>query len=102
MRQARHVDFDPLRNAPSGREDASCPAADRPSCPFAPRPSPQAASSPATGIAGPLGDWIDTQANVLGLWLDRLIEQGDPGDVISMVHRQQAWLELMKGRLQQG
>jgi hypothetical protein len=53
-------------------------------------------------MAGPLGDWIDSQANVLGLWLDRLIEQGDPADLISMVHRQQLWLELMRGRLNKG
>lgn len=61
-----------------------------------------AVSSPATGPVsgqGPLCDWIDTQAGVLGLWLDRLIEQGDPDDLVSLVHRQQLWLELMRGRV---
>lgn len=59
-------------------------------------------SSPVSGpVSGksPLCDWIDSQANVLGLWLDRLIEQGDPDDLVSMVHRQQAWLELMRDRV---
>lgn len=61
-----------------------------------------AVSSPVTGPVsgqGPLCDWIDTQAGVLGLWLDRLIEQGDPDDLVSLVHRQQVWLELMRGRM---
>jgi hypothetical protein len=39
---------------------------------------------------------------VLGLWLDRLIEQGDPGDLVSMVHRQQAWLEMLRARMGRG
>lgn len=101
MRQARHVDADPVRNAPTGQTEAHSLAADCQSCPYAPLPPLHAVSSPAIK-AGPLGDWIDSQATVLGLWLDRLIEQGDPGDLISMVHRQQLWLELMRGRLQKG
>ncbi|MFN7180837.1 hypothetical protein [Hyphomonas sp.] len=60
-----------------------------------------AVSSPVSGN-GPLCDWIDTQAGVLGLWLDRLIEQGDPDDLVSLVHRQQAWLELMRDRIRRG
>lgn len=60
-----------------------------------------AVSSPVSG-KGPLCDWIDTQAGVLGLWLDRLIEQGDPDDLVSLVHRQQAWLELMRDRVGRG
>lgn len=60
--------------------------------------APGAVSSPVSGKR-PLCDWIDTQAGVLGLWLDRLIEQGDPDDLVSLVHRQQVWLELMRGRL---
>lgn len=47
----------------------------------------------------PLLDWVDTQSHVLGLWLDRLIEDGDPEDLISMVHRQHAWLRLMREHL---
>jgi hypothetical protein len=59
---------------------------------------PGAVSSPVSG-KGPLCDWIDTQSVVLGLWLDRLIEQGDPDDLVSLVHRQQAWLEMMRDRV---
>lgn len=93
MRQARPVDAEPVRTVPAGT------LADGPSCPCGPHPPLTAVSCPAVK-ASPLGDWIDSQAQVLGLWLDRLIEQGDPGDLISMVHRQQVWLELMRGRIQ--
>lgn len=95
MRQARPVDVEPVRTAPTGTPTDSQP------CPYAPRPPLIAVSCPAVK-ASPLGDWIDSQAQVLGLWLDRLIEQGDPGDLVSMVHRQQVWLELMRGRIQKG
>ena len=94
MRPARQVHVEPLRNSLSGEGDASGMAANCQSCPFAPL---DAVSSPAVK-AGPLGDWIDSQANVLGLWLDRLIEAGDPEDLVSLVHRQQAWLQLMRER----
>lgn len=60
-----------------------------------------AVSSPVSG-KGPLCDWMETQASVLGFWLDRLIEQGDPDDLISLVHRQQAWLAMMRARVGQG
>jgi len=49
-----------------------------------------------------MSDWIESQTNVLGLWLDRLIEEGDPGDLVSLVHRQHAWLELLRTRLGRG
>lgn len=52
--------------------------------------------------AAPLVDWVETQACVLGLWLDRLIEEGDPDDLITLVHRQQAWLRLMREHLSSG
>jgi len=58
-------------------------------------------SSPLT-ISAPMSDWIESQTNVLGLWLDRLIEEGDPGDLVSLVHRQHAWLELLRTRLGRG
>ncbi|WP_139792281.1 hypothetical protein [Henriciella litoralis] len=44
-------------------------------------------------------DWIDSQANVTKLWLDQLIAEGDPNDLISLIHRQAAWLDLMRSRL---
>ncbi len=102
MRRARKVDADPSQAALPGRGDAAGVPAECRTCPYAPVPPVHAVSSPVTAAAGLLGDWIDSQANVLGLWLDRLIEQGDPADLISMVHRQQLWLELMRGRLQKG
>jgi len=98
MRPARQVDAQAFRNSLSGQDDASGMTGECQSCPFAPNPPLHAVSSPAVK-AGPLGDWIDSQANVLGLWLDRLIEAGDPADLISMVHRQQAWLQLMRNHL---
>jgi hypothetical protein len=52
--------------------------------------------------SGPLCDRIRSQANVPVLWLGRLIAEGDPGDLISMVHRQQAWLELLRARTGRG
>jgi hypothetical protein len=98
MRPSRRVDAPPARMPQSGGSTAAETPGNCQTCPFAPHPPPQAVSSPAEP-AGPLGDWIDSQANVLGLWLDRLIEAGDPGDLISMVHRQQAWLQLMREQL---
>lgn len=58
----------------------------------------QSASSPDDDTS-PLLDRVDTQSHVLGLCLDRLIEDGDPEDLISMVHRQQTWLRLMREHL---
>jgi len=31
-----------------------------------------------------------------GLWLDRLIAEGDPDDAISLLHRQAAWRGLLQ------
>ncbi|MGA1342556.1 MAG: hypothetical protein ACO33A_05835 [Hyphomonas sp.] len=50
-------------------------------------------------VLGPMCDGTGSQPGVHGLWLDRLIEEGDPGDLISLLHRQQAWLELLRTRL---
>ncbi len=66
--------------------------------PFPVRSHGPSVSSPAKA-EGPLRDWIESQVSVIGIWLDRLIEEGDPGDLISMVHRQQTWLELMRMQL---
>lgn len=32
------------------------------------------------------------------IWLDELIAQGDPGDDVSLLHRQAVWLELLRRR----
>lgn len=47
-----------------------------------------------------LQDWLDSQRLVMSIWLDRLIAEGDPQDLISLIHRQAAWLDLMKNRHQ--
>lgn len=47
-----------------------------------------------------LQNWIDSQRFIMSVWLDRLIAEGDPNDLISLIHRQAAWLELMKNRQQ--
>ncbi len=98
MRPSRRVDTDPFRDSLPKRFEPSETTGNCQSCPFAPAPPLHVVSSPAAAT-GPLGDWMDSQANVLGLWLDRLIEAGDPADLISMVHRQQAWLQLMREHL---
>ncbi|MDP3459254.1 MAG: hypothetical protein Q8S09_08275 [Hyphomonas sp.] len=56
----------------------------------------RADSSPADESA-PLRDWVQSQ--VLGLWLGRLIYEGHPDDRISIVHREHAWLGLMREHL---
>lgn len=70
-------------------------------CPVHTLSTTGAVSSPMP-VSGPMCDWIESQANVLGLWLDRLIAEGDPGDMVSLVHRQHAWLELLRARLGRG
>jgi len=35
----------------------------------------------------------------MGFWLDRLIDDGDDSDVVTMLHRQQSWLNMMQDRL---
>ncbi|HIG22910.1 MAG TPA: hypothetical protein EYG02_09620 [Henriciella marina] len=56
------------------------------------------ATSPTRG-QGRLLDWIDSQAKVTRIWLDQLIAEGDPDDMISLIHRQAAWLDMMRSRL---
>lgn len=45
-----------------------------------------------------LQDWMESQQKVMKIWLDQLIADGDPGDLISIIHKQAAWLDLMKAR----
>lgn len=101
MRPSRHFDAESFRSLPPEAADASgLPGICR-TCPVN-MPDPAGPVSSPMPVSGPLCDWIDSQANVLGLWLDRLIAEGDPGDLISMVHRQQAWLELLRARMGRG
>ena len=44
-------------------------------------------------------DWMETHSRVMGFWLDRLIAEGDESEMVSMLHRQQSWLEMMQVRL---
>lgn len=46
-------------------------------------------------------DWVESQSRVTRIWLDELIAEGDPNDLVSVIHRQAAWLELMRARLKQ-
>lgn len=46
-------------------------------------------------------DWVESQSRVTRIWLDELIAEGDPNDLVSVIHRQAAWLELMRVRLTQ-
>ncbi len=101
MRPSRLADASPLHPASPGDGPASEMTGLCRTCPASPHLPAGTVSSPMPASA-PLCDWIDSQANVLGLWLDRLIEQGDPEDLISMVHRQQAWLEMLRTRMVRG
>lgn len=49
-----------------------------------------------------LKDWMGSHTRILGLWLDRLLEEGDDEDLISMIHRQHAWLSMMQARMERG
>ena len=101
MRPSRHFDADNFRTpSPEAQDATEMPGICR-TCPVNMTDADGPVSSPMP-LSGPLCDWIDSQANVLGLWLDRLIAEGDPGDLISMVHRQQAWLELLRARMGRG
>lgn len=98
MRPSRQYSTESLSTASS---DAGKPSGSPDLCGMCPVNHPQSAgfvSSPMP-VSGPMCDWIDSQANVLGLWLDRLIAEGDPGDLISLVHRQQAWLQMLQAHI---
>lgn len=53
----------------------------------------------ASGGHEALLDWMETHSRIMGFWLDRLIADGDEGDVVTMLHRQHAWLGMMQDRL---
>ena len=44
-------------------------------------------------------DWVESQASVTRIWLDQLIAEGDPQDLVSLIHKQAAWLDLMRTHL---
>ena len=49
-----------------------------------------------------LKEWMGSHTRILGLWLDRLLEEGDDAELVSMIHRQHAWLSMMQARMEQG
>ena len=63
-----------------------------------PKAAPATTSEPA--CRGHVLDWMETQRAVMGFWLDQLIAEGDEGEMITMLHRQQCWLEMMQTRLE--
>ncbi len=60
-------------------------------------PAHEAGAGPKVRIL----DWVDSQARVTRIWLDELIAEGDPQDLVSLIHRQAAWLDMMKVRLRE-
>lgn len=64
-------------------------------------PSAGAASSLML-VSAPMRDWLDSQADVPGLRLGRLIAEAGPGDLISLVHRQPACLQMLRARMGRG
>ena len=49
-----------------------------------------------------LKEWMGSHTRILGLWLDRLLEEGDDAEHVSMIHRQHAWLSMMQARMERG
>lgn len=64
-------------------------------------PSAGVACSPIP-VSAPMGDWLDSQADVPGLRLGRLIAEAGPGDLFSPVHRQPACLQMLRARMGRG
>ncbi len=44
-------------------------------------------------------DWVESQSRVTRIWMDQLIAEGDPNDLVSVIHKRAAWLDLMHQRL---
>ena len=45
---------------------------------------------------------IDAHSRLTDLWLDQLLEQGDDEDLVSTLHRREAWLSMMEARQKRG
>lgn len=60
-------------------------------------PAPTSQQSAAKREA--LLDWLETHSRVMGFWLDCLVADGDEGELISLLHRQHCWLEMMQDRV---
>ena len=69
----------------------------------APRDLPHDKGDAARGARHDLlKDWMGSHTRILGLWLDRLLEEGDDAELVSMIHRQHAWLSMMQVRMERG
>lgn len=62
-------------------------------------PKPNLRPSSERLQSDPIVDWIESQCGVIEIWLDRLIAEGDPDDLITTLHRHARWMDLMKTRL---
>jgi hypothetical protein len=70
------------------------------SCPCGPL---QGEGDAARGVRQDLlREWMGSHTRILGLWLDRLLEEGDDAELVSMIHRQHAWLSMMQARMERG
>lgn len=47
-------------------------------------------------------DWLESQARVAGIWIDRLVADGDPGGLVATLEEQRVWLEVQLDRLRRG
>ena len=57
----------------------------------------------AASAAGLLAlDWLESQARVAGIWIDRLVADGDPGGLVATLEEQRVWLEVQLDRLRRG
>jgi hypothetical protein len=88
------------RSVDAGQEGrAGSKPADAP----APRDLPHDKGDAARGARHDLlKDWMGSHTRILGLWLDRLLEEGDDAELVSMIHRQHAWLSMMQVRMERG
>lgn len=57
------------------------------------------AAQPLSAEQKRLLDWVESQCGVTQIWLDRLVATGDPEDLVSLIHKQAAWLDLVRSRL---
>ena len=66
-------------------------------------PSPKNALSSGTsaGCQPTVVEWMETHQRIMGFWLDRLIEDGDDCEFVTMLHRQQSWLGMMLERVRE-
>ena len=55
--------------------------------------------SPPAGRNRAAAEWLDSQSRIIGFWLDELIAEGDDDELISTLHRHEAWLNMVRQKL---